>query len=182
MVVPKRAAACIIRNDRGEILMGLRNSSLRFMADHHVFPGGRIDAADADHRVINEPDEDLAIAIFAAAREVFEETGLVCAEGAIPEYADMREYRLSLLERETSNEAFTRMLDAFDLTINSDHFEAAGHWITPEISPIRFDTNYFLYHFRGNQQEELIEGELVALDWLHPVEARKQWHKKIIDL
>ena len=43
MVEPKKAAACIIMNEEGSVLLGRRNPSLRFMAGHHVFPGGRID-------------------------------------------------------------------------------------------------------------------------------------------
>jgi ribonuclease/clavin/mitogillin len=34
-----------------------------------------------------------------------------------------------------------------------------------------------LHRLRGNQHEELIEGEIVGLDWLTPAEARERWHR-----
>lgn len=177
MVEPKRAAACIIRNERGEILMGRRNDSLRFMAGHHVFPGGRVDESDTGHRVLGASDEAVASLVFTVVREVFEETGLLLTEGTLPKSEELREHRLALLDE---NVTLTEILDRYDLTINNAHFEGAGHWVTPEPSPIRFDTNYFLYHFPGGQQEELIEGEFLGLDWLHPMDARDRWHREDI--
>ena len=51
-------------------------------------------------------------------------------------------------------------------------FSRREQWLTPSFVPIRFATRYFLHQLRGDQQEELIEGEIVGLDWLTPAEAR----------
>ena len=71
---------------------------------------------------------------------------------------------------------FTDFLGQHGCSIDAADFEPAGQWLTPSFVPIRFATQYFLHHLRGDQQEELIEGEIVGLDWLTPAEARERWH------
>lgn len=90
---PRDAATLILwreaRSGAVEVLMGKRAASLRFMPGRLVFPGGRVDAADArapvaaplpeatrralEHRA--GPGRARALAV-AAARELLEETGL----------------------------------------------------------------------------------------------------------
>lgn len=73
-----------------EVLMGQRGSSAAFMPDKFVFPGGAIDAEDADVALAGHPDPTclrrlameaeaaLVPALLAGAvREVWEETGLI---------------------------------------------------------------------------------------------------------
>jgi 8-oxo-dGTP pyrophosphatase MutT (NUDIX family) len=96
-VTPKHAASLILwRQARGgapELLMGVRHAKHRFMPSVLVFPGGRVDRADHGVRVFSElrPETEallrhrarpsLARALgVAAARELFEETGLLIGE------------------------------------------------------------------------------------------------------
>lgn len=73
-----------------EVLMGQRGSKAAFMPDKFVFPGGAVDAADAEVRLSGQPDPiclrrlgidsapGIVPALLAGAiREVWEETGLV---------------------------------------------------------------------------------------------------------
>ena len=173
MVEPKKAAVCIIFRPAGEVLMGRRNDSLRFMAGHHVFPGGRINEDEGTDHVRDIGDLDHAVAVKAAAREAFEETGLLLTAGKLPEREASRRAREDLLAGRTT---FDGVLAEFGLEVIAKDFMPAGTWVTPEPSPIRFDTRYFLYRHTGDQREELIEGELTALDWLTPQEARRRWH------
>lgn len=173
---PRKAAAGILRNDAGEILLGRRNMALAFMGGHHVFPGGALDTYDsADHvQAVDNPEE--ALAIFGVAREVFEETGLLCVPGADALNRDaLREHRRALLAGERR---FAAILDAVDRRISGDTFVPAGIWITPPFSPIRFHTRYYLHNYVGPRIEEVEseDGEIVGLDWLHPQEARRRWH------
>ena len=46
----------------------------------HVFPGGRIEAADAEPRILARARAGDAARV-AAARELFEEAGILLAEG-----------------------------------------------------------------------------------------------------
>ncbi len=157
----------------GRLLMVRRSPKLRFMPGHHAFPGGRVDDSESIDRVIGATDPETARGVMAAAREVFEETGLWLAEGADPEVDARRRARQDLLDEKAG---FDDILAAFGGHIDAGRFEEVAHWITPNLSPIRFDTFYFLVRHTSGQEPELIEGELVGMDWMHPSEARRRWH------
>jgi len=173
---PRTAAACILVRGGAspEVLLARRNPNLRFMGGHHVFPGGRIQDGEDLSCVANAVDQDRARAILAAAREVFEETGLLCVRGTLPPRELFQHARRRILEQGLN---FTDFLAQNALSIDANDFQPAGQWLTPSFVPIRFATRYFLYHLRGQQQEELIEGEIVGLDWLTPAAARARWHR-----
>src|SRR5690606_24835868 len=97
---PKDAATLILTRreaDAWHVLMGRRAPGHVFMASKWVFPGGRIERADFTAASANElpraaaarlqrelpPRRARALAL-AAARETFEETGLLLAEPAPP--------------------------------------------------------------------------------------------------
>jgi 8-oxo-dGTP pyrophosphatase MutT (NUDIX family) len=109
-VTPRHAASLLLwRQARGgpaELLMGVRHAKHRFMPSVLVFPGGRVDRADHGVRVLSElrPETEallrhrakpsLARALgVAAARELFEETGLLLGdregERLLPDLAPM---------------------------------------------------------------------------------------------
>lgn len=182
-VTPRNAAACILVRDRGdlEVLLAKRNISLRFMGGHYVFPGGSIHKDDAVELVDNALDAASGRAIFAVVREVFEETGLLCVRGTIPPPDDLRNARRSLADDEAS---FAAILKGFGVRIDAADFAPAGEWLTPRWSPIRFQTRYFLYRCGDAQVAEVLDpnGEIVALDWLTPGEARRRWHAEELRL
>ena len=88
----RHAASLIVLRESAsgpEVLMGVRGAGHRFMPNCLVFPGGAVDAADAEAKAASEPGPHtlamlgrkarprLARAIvIAAARELEEETGL----------------------------------------------------------------------------------------------------------
>ncbi|MES1212954.1 MAG: hypothetical protein ABUL64_00065, partial [Singulisphaera sp.] len=72
---------------------------------------------------------------------------------------------------------FAEFLARESLTIDAQDFLPAGTWVTPEFSPIRFATHYFLHYVRHDQAAELVEGEIIGLDWLTAAEARARWHR-----
>ncbi|MGA0314586.1 MAG: NUDIX hydrolase [Alphaproteobacteria bacterium] len=90
---PRDAATLIIYRtlkNRVEILMGLRNTSHKFLPDRYVFPGGGVERGDSRVRVaspISQQTQNLLIRktkiararglVAAAIRETFEETGLI---------------------------------------------------------------------------------------------------------
>lgn len=95
-VRPRHAASILVwrdGRDGPELLMGRRNKALRFMPDVMVFPGGRVDAGDARAPAASELRPEVLAALsrvgtpglaracaVAAARELFEETGLSLGE------------------------------------------------------------------------------------------------------
>ncbi|MEZ0241345.1 MAG: NUDIX domain-containing protein [Chloroflexota bacterium] len=73
IVDPKPAATVVVlRPSRSgyEVLLTRRAAAMRFGADMYVFPGGRLDPEDVDHRA-------------AAVRETLEETGIELDAGAL---------------------------------------------------------------------------------------------------
>ncbi|MDD9947212.1 MAG: NUDIX hydrolase [Myxococcales bacterium] len=93
---PRDAASLVIVRGKGaktEVLLGRREPKGRFMPDVYVFPGGRVDPADARAPACSEPRAEVlerlrracpegrarALAV-AAVRETFEETGLQFGE------------------------------------------------------------------------------------------------------
>ncbi|MES1212955.1 MAG: NUDIX domain-containing protein [Singulisphaera sp.] len=83
---PKRAAACVLVRGQNEpeVLLVQRNNTLRFMAGHHVFPGGRLQEDENASAVVNAASPEMAQTVLAVAREVFEETGLLCVRDRPP--------------------------------------------------------------------------------------------------
>ncbi len=95
-VRPRHAASLLVWRDGSdgpELLMGRRHKSLRFMPDVMVFPGGRVDPADAAGQAVAELRPEVLAALsrvgtprlaracaVAAARELQEETGLTLGE------------------------------------------------------------------------------------------------------
>lgn len=176
MVEPKKAAAGILVSTEPEtqILLVRRSDKLRFMGGHHAFPGGRIDDTESTANVVGAADRDEAAAIHAVAREIFEETGLLCARGGTLDAASIKKARHAMLG---GDDHFDDILQRFGMQIHAEDYEPAGLWITPKLSPIRFHTRYYLYRFSGERYEELIEGEVTALDWLRPADARRRWRE-----
>ena len=92
----RNAATVIALRDRAtdpHVLMGQRGAQAAFMPNKFVFPGGALDAEDADvplatplpvgcaARLAEDSVEDLSHALAAAAiRELWEETGLILGQ------------------------------------------------------------------------------------------------------
>ena len=141
----RNAATVIVLRDRHEtphILMGQRGAKAAFMPNKFVFPGGAVDAGDADvplaapvnalchGRLCDDAEPSLAHAIAVAAiRELWEETGLVLGrkgawQGDVP--PDWQSF-----------EATGHLPDASALQFV---FRA----LTPPGRPRRFDARFFL--------------------------------------
>ncbi len=150
-----------------EVLMMRRGAGLSFMAGMWVFPGGRVDAADArgvrarvsQTRRTRASDDlqtlegepvpaEAAVALrVAACRETFEEAGVLLARDA--QAAPCPAERVEALQAERaapwpSNAAsFVAMLEGEDLYLDVDRLVYWSHWITPSLEPKRFDTRFF---------------------------------------
>ena len=177
-VVPRAASAGVLMHTdgSGEVLMGRRNDALQFMGGHHVFPGGSVDKADDGPAwVSGVADDAMATSILAAAREIFEETGILCTAAVPGDLETLHAMRRALLAKEIP---FGEILRRLGERIPGERFTFAGTWVTPPFSPIRFKTNYFIFHHDGPRYERVepeTGGEIVGLDWLTPREARRRW-------
>jgi glyoxylase-like metal-dependent hydrolase (beta-lactamase superfamily II)/8-oxo-dGTP pyrophosphatase MutT (NUDIX family) len=177
---PKDAAAVILlrhntdSNDP-EVFWVRRIDKLAFLGGFHAFPGGQVDQADAEAQVENCADDETRAAISCAARELFEELGVLVARGG-----DLltKGQRLSLLDDlESGRMSWPALLSHYDLHLDADDFAFAGRWVTPPFSARRFDTWFFLVNCSPRQEPNVVPGELASGEWITAGKAFERWQR-----
>ncbi len=76
----------------------------------------------------------------------------------------------------------TDVLTKEDLFYSANNLNYFGRIITPKLSPIRFDTQFFLCKFPKNQGINLFNDELTESLWGSPRQLLKQFKKREIKL
>ena len=130
---PRDAATVVVLRDGAgpgckaglEVYLVKRSRTMDFMAGAHVFPGGRLDKADASLEA-------------CAVRETFEEAGLRLDPAALVPWV---------------------------------------RWVTPEISPRRFDARFFLARAPAGQEPKVDGHEAIEGSWITPKEAVRDWER-----
>ena len=169
------------------VYMLRRKSSMAFAPGAYVFPGGSVDARDADEQVawagpdaaewgqIFDAPPSLARALVCAAvRETFEESGVMLAgESADSVVADTTSDeweadRRALLDRSIS---LAELLGRRRLVLRADLLRPWARWITPVVEPRRFDTRFFAAALPAGQRTRDVGGEASEVAWLAPAEA-----------
>lgn len=155
-----------------------RHQKMEFMSGAFVFPGGKTDAQDGDPRLLDLCDglEDaLSVYRVAAVREAFEECGVLLArrvgEEALVSGEDLdglQAWRDRLHEGEGSLYDF---LTDEGLRLACDLLVRFAHWITPVITPRRFDTQFFLVPAPADQLLRHDGHESVDSLWIRPRDA-----------
>jgi 8-oxo-dGTP pyrophosphatase MutT (NUDIX family) len=188
-VEPKRASTVVLlRPGRPfEVYLLRRVASMQFAASAYVFPGGGVDRRDstahpawagpapADWAATLRLDEPDARAIVcAAAREVFEESGVLLAgpdAGSVVgdvSGAEWEAARVALIAREVG---FAEFLAGRGLVLRTDLLVPWSRWITPAFEPRRFDTYFFLAALPEGQLTRDVGGEADQTAWAAPAEA-----------
>jgi 8-oxo-dGTP pyrophosphatase MutT (NUDIX family) len=184
---PRSAATLILaREGTGapEILLMKRSAGARFMPGAYVFAGGAVDpsdAADAVYALCQDfPDERASRHLnvsahglsyyVAAAREAFEECGLLMAydgDGALVDLTAWEETRLHALRNQVNRQEIDMVQlcrpRGWRLALSELHYFA--HWITPPDMKQRFDTRFFLSRAPQRQHASLASGEMSELVW-----------------
>jgi ribonuclease/clavin/mitogillin len=150
-----------------------RERTLSFAAGFYAFPGGWVDSADAGVPVEGAAQEDAA-AIVAAARELFEETGVLAARGHTPDPDTLLAARKALVE---GQETFGTLLLRLGLKLDALDFEPAGRWVTPPFMPVRFDARFFLVEVPPGTRAEVWAGEAAEGSWVRPMDALTLWQE-----
>jgi glyoxylase-like metal-dependent hydrolase (beta-lactamase superfamily II)/8-oxo-dGTP pyrophosphatase MutT (NUDIX family) len=175
--VPKDAAAVVlVREDGGEaeLFWARRGERLSFQGGFYAFPGGQRDAEDALVAVGSCDDAERAAMIACAARELFEETGVLLARGAD---SLTRGQLASVLDDFTSGRmTFAQLLSHYDLKLDARDFQTVGRWVTPPFSPRRFDTWFFMARCPRKQEPRLLTAEFDAGGWTSARAALDRWH------
>lgn len=188
---------------RPETFMVRRDPNARFAADAFVFPGGTLQEddwlpdgeppcsglarAEAHRRLTDRggdppesPGESLGLHV-AAVRELFEEAGILLArhldgaDGSVlsPEACEiLAKIRPSIQARQRSLASVAAELR---LELAPEELIYFSHWITPESSPRRFDTRFFMIEDRPGQTASHCGVETVDGVWITPSEALRRF-------
>jgi 8-oxo-dGTP pyrophosphatase MutT (NUDIX family) len=163
---PRPAATVVLLRDARpggpsglEVFMVQRNRRSGFLPNAWVFPGGRVDAADALHghpgvrgrlAIPGVSDADAAAIGVAAVRETLEEAGVWLGEGTVSD----------------RDRALPDLL-ADGAAVDLDRLRAWSWWVTPEVEPKRFDTR-FLVALASHGEARHDDREVVDSRWVSP--------------
>ena len=161
-----------------EVLMVKRHHQIDFAAGALVFPGGKTHAGDADPaweaRTLGWGDalpETVPLRI-AAIREAYEEAGILLArhlDGAPFRGDDRASAARDDVGRD--RRPFLDLINELDLYLDLEALTVFAHWITPAMSPRRFDT-WFYVAVAPEEQLAICDGsETVDAEWISPHEA-----------
>ncbi|MGH3191112.1 MAG: NUDIX hydrolase [Streptosporangiaceae bacterium] len=185
--VPRDAATVILlRQGPGvEVYLLRRAGALEFAPGACVFPGGSVDAPDADPGVgeagwagpspadlgglLGTPADRARALVCAAVRETFEESGVLLAGPSpaelVGDAAALEQDRSSLL---TGSASLGDLLRLRGLLLRADLLTPWARWITPVISPRRFDTWFFAAILPPGQTASLAASESDSGSWWEP--------------
>ena len=170
--IPRDASAIILIKD-DQVLWAQRNPKIKFLGGWHAFPGGKVEADDAEIEVKNCADKDLEKFIVCAVRELFEEIGVLLVRNGEKLTKGQRASLHDDLISERSN--FKEILDAWNLWIDAEDFLYTGFWTTPQFSPIRFKTRFFIAQCPAKQTPYAAISELQNIEFVAPKDALKRW-------
>jgi len=185
-----------------------RHVNSNVLGGAYVFPGGKLDAADAqleapahldapaeqlqsalaeEHDAIDASDPSAtplkrSTALFVAAlRETFEECGVLMVENARPDQLQ------AALQQRANGIGFNPMLHALQLRLQCTALHPWSRWITPRTSAAsiprqRFDTRFFVAAMPAGQHASHDMHETTASVWLTPHQALLRYWDQHIDL
>jgi 8-oxo-dGTP pyrophosphatase MutT (NUDIX family) len=187
--VPRVAATVLLLRPSGadfEVYLIRRVAAMAF-GGMYAFPGGGVDASDSQahldwagpdpaawgERLALAPDAAQAV-VCAAAREVFEEAGVLLAgPGAATVVGDVSgdDWEAARQDLEARRTGFADLLAGRRLTLRSDLLLPWSRWITPEFEPRRFDTYFFVALLPEGQRTRDVSGEADHTLWIRPADA-----------
>jgi 8-oxo-dGTP pyrophosphatase MutT (NUDIX family) len=195
---PLPAATVMVVRDGSqglEVLMVRRHGNSGVLGGVHVFPGGKLDAADAQLdpslcdrpatdclQALAEPGLDPATAVglhVAALRETFEECGLLLGAQATPDQV------LQLRQLTKEGLGFAAGLQRIGLRLPLASLRPWSRWVTPRVPSVtnkRFDTRFFVAAAPTGQLAEHCSVETTEAVWLPPRTGLERFWAGEIDL
>jgi len=177
--------------DRLEVLLLERHGASAFAPGALVFPGGKLDPADAQldpARVSCADPEgwadrlgvagaDAAVAMLVAAvRETFEEAGVLLArrhgaEHAVPALpGDLELTRAQMAARDGAFD-WREWLAREELVLDLDAMAMWSWWVTPQGLPRRYDTRFLVAGMPAGQAATHDAVETTSMRWIPPADA-----------
>ncbi|WP_102145119.1 NUDIX hydrolase [Mycobacterium hubeiense] len=190
-LTPRPAATVMLIRDTAEgikVFLMRRHSAMEFVAGVMVFPGGGVDDRDRNADIAwagPGPDwwadrfgVDAGLAealVCAAARETFEESGVLFAGAAddpdvlVDDASVYRDARLALANKSLS---FADFLRTEKLVLRADLLRPWANWVTPEEERTRrYDTYFFVGALPEGQRADGDNTETDQADWVTPAAA-----------
>ncbi|MFZ0158871.1 MAG: hypothetical protein WAL50_07570 [Kineosporiaceae bacterium] len=172
---PVRPAATVMLVAEGIRVFTLRRRrSLAFAPGMLVFPGGAVEAADAELGLTCRPR--LPAHLVAAVRETFEECGVLLAEpdrdrGGPQLTADAGQWEAWRQDLLAGHLELAEVLRAAGARLSADLLHPWAHWVTPAFEARRFDTLFYLARVPAGQQPRHLEGEGDQAGWVDAADA-----------
>lgn len=162
-----------------EVLLTRRPATMAFAADMHVFPGGRIDAADGDPRLLEravpaerdgaaspgDAGNAVDLAAIAAIREAFEEVGILLADLPPGAARGLAAARAEMLDGRV---AFIDIVERLDARLRTDALIPLSRWVTPPTMPRRFDARVYVAPAPAGVDATLLGAEVDEHEWQTP--------------
>jgi 8-oxo-dGTP pyrophosphatase MutT (NUDIX family) len=189
------ATVVVLRDGPGgpEVFMVRRHERTAFMGGAHVFPGGRVDAADGDadatwcdgldhaaRQLDGLPPAEAVAYHVAAARELFEEAGVLLArhpDGDFVSLAGAADHERLRQDRALVHDGRTRLravIEREGLRLALDALVLFAHWVTPPIDSRQFDTRFFMTRVPPDQTPAHDDTETTHSLWTRPADAIAQ--------
>jgi 8-oxo-dGTP pyrophosphatase MutT (NUDIX family) len=173
------ATILLLRDDPAfEVLMVKRHHQIDFASGALVFPGGKTHAGDDDpdwagHVMGWDQFDAVQRGLrIAAIREVFEEAGILLARrrdgGPMGGEACPMDVRAAVDRGDTH---FLDVVRDLDCRLDLDALTVFARWITPPLTPKRFDTWFYAVTAPADQLAACDGRETVDAEWIAPSEA-----------
>ena len=193
---PRNAATVVMLRDAPqglEVFLVRRHGLSDVLGGAYVFPGGKLDGADALlgphahldqdpaalHAALGEPQTAVTTATglyLAALREAFEESRVLFTH-------DIALARAALLQ--DTAKPFNQLLAELRVRLQTRHVLPWSRWITPRMPSVtnkRFDTRFFVAAVPPEQEARHDEHETTESVWLAPRAALEQYWNGRIEL
>jgi 8-oxo-dGTP pyrophosphatase MutT (NUDIX family) len=181
---PARAAATVVllrpAGDSFEVYV-LKRASTMVFGGVYAFPGGGVDPSDRPDTIRDDWPELLGLGeqearavVGAAARELFEEAGVLLAgpreqaDRTVGEGMQTPEWEADRAAVQARELTMTALLDRRGLRLRDDLLLPWQRWITPEFEPKRFDTWFFVALMPEAQTARNASGEADRALWISP--------------
>ena len=182
-----------------EVLLLRRDPAARFLGGFLVFPGGAVGPEDGEARALarvaglDDATASARLALpagalgfwVAAARETFEECGMVLAADESGTALDARRLAPALADRQAVNAGTLSWVDwlaRHRLVVPANDLVYFDHWLTPPTRPRRFDTRFFLARAPDGQVASHDGAEVVDARWMRPDDALEQANRGAIEI
>jgi 8-oxo-dGTP pyrophosphatase MutT (NUDIX family) len=203
----RSAATVMLVRDRPDLQVFVVRRTPRavFGPGATVFPGGAVDPSDElpGDRIIGLDDAAASAELglpsgglarrVAAVRECFEEAGILLADPAAHHaddagdaddtlaiaLPDLRAWRDAI---NAGHATLGQVLESEDLVVDVSGLRVFAHWLTPVGAPRRYDTWFFVARSPEDQDGLHDDSELVASEWVRPMDALRRHARGDIEL